>query len=404
MSFIIFSLLIVLPVMTAFGGISGTRYGIYEEKTRIVFNLTEERDFRVFVLDRPTRVVLDIFGEKEARGIRLPPGMSYRVGKHEWGIRIVIEYPGNFSLKYFRLHDPYRIVLDIYEERNELYRDLLRIIGNEEPERQPPPKAIEVKKGSKDPVLELIREARSKPMIYEEKVIVIDAGHGGKDPGAIGYGGIREKYVNLSIARKVAEYLKKDGRFQVILTRKSDRFIPLYKRAEIALRNRADLFISIHSDAAPKGRRNARGTQVFALSYKRAVEKKRQIIKSKRYARLVLGDAAEIRSWVVKRVLADLAIDVTLSESVYFARLLAGELKKVAGREVRFKGINRAGFAVLKTPGIPSVLIETGFITNPVEAKRLSDPEFQRKIAWATYRAIVRYFYGKDFGRKIVKF
>ncbi len=233
---------------------------------------------------------------------------------------------------------------------------------------------------------------------------MVDAGHGGKDPGAIGYGGIREKDVNLAIAKKVAYYLRRDGRFRVILTRKGDYFVPLHRRAEIALRNRADLLISIHSDAAPRRNPRARGTQVFALSYKRAVEKKHQILRNRSYARLVLGEAANIRSGLVKRVLADLAIDVTLSESLYFARLLSKEMKRVIGKDVYFKGINRAGFAVLKTPGIPSVLVETGFITNPSEARKLRDPEFQRKVAWSIYRAIVRYFYGNDFGRKLVRY
>jgi N-acetylmuramoyl-L-alanine amidase len=403
-SLIIFSFLFLL-IHTAFGGVVSTRYGIYEDKTRIVFNLSQKRDFRVFVLENPRRIVLDIFGEKKVKKLKLPPGVRYRVGFHSWGTRIVIQYAGDFSIKYFRLYNPYRIVLDIYHEENELYRELLRILEEEASGTgSPKPEAVEVKKQDEDPVLKIIAKAKSQPFVYEEKVIVIDPGHGGKDPGAIGYGGIREKHINLAIARKVARYLERDGRFKVILTRKGDRFIPLHKRAEIALRNRADLFISIHSDAAPKGYRKARGTQVFALSYKRAIEKKRQIITSKRYAKLVLGEAADIRSGLVKRVLADLAIDVTLSESVYFARLLAKELKKVAGREVKFKGINRAGFAVLKTPGIPSVLVETGFITNPTEARRLKDPDFQRKIAWSIYRAIVRYFYGKEYTKKLVKF
>ena len=178
----------------------------------------------------------------------------------------------------------------------------------------------------------------------------------------------------------------------------------MHRRALKALKNRADLLISIHADADPRKNPRAKGTRIFALSYSRAVEKKRQIMRNRNYAKLVLGDAADIRSKVVKKVLADLAIDVTLYESVYFARILAKELKSVVGREVYFKGINRAGFAVLKTPGIPSVLIETGFITNPSEARKLRDPEFQRRFAWAIYRAIVRYFYGKDFGRKLVKY
>ncbi len=413
-----FSLLVFLFLWIdlPFGKVTGTRYGIYDGKIRIVFNLTRHRDFRVFTLENPRRIVIDIYGERKVSRLRLPSDMRYRVGKHPWGTRIVLYYERSFSLKYFQLREPDRIVLDIYREDNDLYAEIVRIIGREE-ERSPEPKVVVIddKKAPqkakltrteehKDEIASIIERAKSQPVIYEDKVIVVDAGHGGKDPGAIGHGGLKEKYINLAIAKKVAEFLKRDGRFKVILTRRGDYFIPLHKRSEIALRNRADLFISIHSDAAPRRNPRARGTQVFALSYQRAVEKKRQILNSRRYARLVLGDAADIRSGVVKRVLADLAIDVTLTESVYFARLLSNELKRVVGKDVFFKGIKRAGFAVLKTPGIPSVLVETGFITNPQEARKLKSPEFQRKVAWSIYRAIVRYFYGEDFGQKLVKY
>ena len=406
-SLISFSLLLLI-LLPAFAKIKGSRYGIYEKKIRIVFSLTQSRDFRVFTLEDPRRIVIDVYGERSVSKLSLPADIRYRVGIHPWGVRIVLIYPGNFSLKYFKLRDPDRIVLDIYREENDLYTELLKIIGDEPPKKRSKVIAAEKKKKkaepSEDPILGLIKKARSQPLVYEERVIVIDAGHGGKDPGAIGYGGIREKDINLAIALKVAHYLRRDGRFKIVLTRKGDYFVKLHRRAEIALRNRADLFISIHSDAAPKKDPRARGTQVFALSYKRAAEKKRQILKNRRYARLVLGDAADIRSTVVRRVLADLAMDVTLKESVYFARILSQELKRVLGRGVYFKGIRRAGFAVLKTPGIPSVLVETGFITNPREARKLRNPEFQRKIAWSIYRAIVRYFYGDDFGQKLVKY
>ncbi len=406
-----FSLLVLILLGLSFSKVVGTKYGIYQDKVRIVFEISKKRDFRIFTLNSPKRIVIDIFGEKRVGKINLPVDMKYRVGRHRWGVRIVILYDAEFSIKYFSLRDPFRIVLDIYREENDIYLDLVRILGEDlgEEVKKPKRRSVKVRRPKavnqeEDQIAKLIEDMRSKPLVDEEKVIVIDAGHGGKDPGAIGHGGIREKDVNLAIAKKVAWYLRRDGRFKVILTRKGDYFVPLHKRALKALRNRADLLISIHADADPRKNPRAKGTRVFALSYSRAVEKKRQIIRNRRYARLVLGEAADIRSKVVKRVLADLAIDVTLYESVYFARLLAKELKNVAGREVYFKGINRAGFAVLKTPGIPSVLVETGFITNPSEAKRLKDPEFQRRIAWAIYRAIVRYFYGNDFGQKLVKY
>ena len=389
-SLISFSLLLLL-ITFSFSKVLGSKYGIYQDKVRIVFQLSQKRDFRVFTLENPKRIVVDIFGEKKVGKLSLPVDIRHRVGRHPWGVRIVLLYDADFSVKYFSLDNPYRIVLDIYREENEIYLDLVRILG-EEPKKE------------EDQIAKLIRDLRSRPITEEKRVIVIDPGHGGRDPGAIGYGGLKEKNVNLAIAKKVAWYLRRDGRFRVILTRKGDRFVPLHRRALKALKNRADLLISIHADADPRKNPRAKGTRIFALSYSRAVEKKRQIMRNRNYAKLVLGDAADIRSKVVKKVLADLAIDVTLYESVYFARILAKELKSVVGREVYFKGINRAGFAVLKTPGIPSVLIETGFITNPSEARKLRDPEFQRRFAWAIYRAIVRYFYGKDFGRKLVKY
>ncbi len=390
-SLISFSLILLLA-LPLFGGIKGSDYGIYEEKIRIVFKLTHDRDFKVFTLENPRRIVIDVYDEGSVSELKLPAGMEYKVGRHPWGVRIALYYPRSFSLKFFELRDPARIVLDIYSKSDDLYAELISIIEKK--------KEVE----GRDSVERPISKAMSTPVIYEDRVIVIDAGHGGTDPGAIGYGGLMEKHVNLAIAKKVADFLKKDGRFKVILTRDGDYFIPLHRRAEIALKNRADLFISIHSDAAPDRNPHAKGTQVFALSYERAVEKRRQILSSERYAKLVLGEAANVRSRVVRKVLADLAIDVTLNESVYFAKLLARELKSVAGRDVYFKGINRAGFAVLKTPGIPSVLVETAFITNPSEAENLKDPEFQRKVAWAIYRAVVRYFYGEDFGQKLVKY
>ena len=222
-SLISFSLLLLL-LIPVFGKVKGSRYGVYEGKIRIVFHLTESRDFKVFTLENPRRIVIDIYGERSVSRLRLPADMRYRVGRHPWGVRIVLLYPRNFSLKYFKLRKPDRIVLDIYREGRELYAELIKIIGGK------------TKAGtSEDRILGLIKKARSRPLVYEDRVIVIDAGHGGKDPGAIGYGGIREKDINLAIALRVAEYLRRDGRFKVVLTRKGDYVVELFRRAEIAL-------------------------------------------------------------------------------------------------------------------------------------------------------------------------
>ncbi len=368
--FIIFSIISTF----SFGAVINVRFGEYKEKDRIVLDLNEKKKFRVFTLESPQRLVIDVYKEYEIERINLPSRYRYRIGKHHWGLRIVIEQPFKISrIRAFHLPNPYRIVVDVY-------------------------KAGVLNKGK------LYKENR-REVIYdseETKIVVIDAGHGGHDPGAIGFLGIKEKTVNLLIAKKIANKLKKDGRFKVILTRKDDRFIPLHERAKIALRNRADLFISIHADAAPKHKRAyARGTHIFAISSRAAKAKKIQIIRDREYAKLVFGE--NINSLPLRRILADLAIDVTMSESIMFSKILAKEISKNMGREVKLRGIKRAGFAVLKTPGIPSVLIEVGFITNPKEAVKISTSEFQEKFAESVYKAVVKYFFGEEKYQKIAR-
>ncbi len=371
--FIIFSLISSF----SFAEIINVRFGEYKEKDRIVLDLTTKKKFRVFTLKDPERLVIDIYNEHKIRKINLPKSYKYRIGKHHWGLRIVIEHSYKISrIRAFHLPNPYRIVVDVYKKSIEpLIEEQLQI------------------------------ENKENDIIYDSediKIVIIDAGHGGHDPGAIGFLGLKEKTVNLIIAKKIAKKLQVDGRFKVILTRNTDKFIPLKERARIALRNKADLFISIHADAAPKHRRAyARGTHIFALSSRAAKAKKKQIIRDREYAKLVFGE--NINSLPLRRILADLAIDVTMSESIMFSKVLAKEISKNMGREVKLRGIRRAGFAVLKTPGIPSVLVEVGFITNPREAVKLSSPDFQEKFAESVYKAIVKYFFGEEGYKKVAR-
>ncbi|GAB6065479.1 N-acetylmuramoyl-L-alanine amidase [Aquifex pyrophilus] len=348
-SFLTFSLLLLIVSFSFSLTLVKVRYGVHKEKIRIVFELNKKVKYRVFALERPYRVVIDIFDRKvKFRKISLPRGIKYRTGTHPWGKRIVLQPSYEYEVKAFSLNRPFRIVIDLY------------------------------------------KTLRFKPK-FVKKVIVIDAGHGGKDPGAIGWRGIKEKWVNLRIARYLAYYLRKDGRFKVIMTRKGDYFVPLGKRAEIAVRNKAHLFISIHADAAPRKNPRARGTQIFALSHRSAERKKREMLRNTYLAKLLINNGGyKYRS--TRLILTDLAFKITLEESVEFAKILARELKRNLKRRVYFKGIKRAGFAVLKTPGTPSVLIEVGFITNPYEARRLASSKFQRRVAYSIYMAILKYF------------
>ncbi len=333
-------------------------YGVHKDKIRIVLKSLSRKPlkYRVFSLKGPYRIVIDLRERVRIRRVFLPRGFRYRVGKHSWGTRLVIIPKRNYRYTHFTLRKPYRIVLDLKKKSR------VRTISRK-----------------------LLKS-------FEKKVVVVDPGHGGKDPGAIGYRRIKEKWVNLRIARYLAEFLRKDGRFKVIMTRYGDYYVSLGERVRIARRHKADLFISIHSDAAPRGKRWARGTQIFVLSRRSAYRKKRELMRNTQYAFAIFRDARNARAIPI---LSDIGFEITLNRSREFARLLARELKRDMGRrQIIFKGIRSRGFAVLKTPGTISVLVETGFITNPYEARKLTDRNFQRRFAYSLYKAIVKYFYG----------
>jgi N-acetylmuramoyl-L-alanine amidase len=318
--------------------------------------------------------------------VKVPKNIKARVGHHPWGTRFVFDMDYS-EVKAFSLEEPFRIVLDVYKATASPPQEdpilaildpiVLKIIGYQEV------------KGESERV---ISERSKKQVITQKRVIVLDAGHGGHDPGAIGFKGIREKDINLAIVLKLAKLLEKDGRFRVVLTRRDDSFVPLQERANIALRNRADLFISIHANASPRGiSKHDKGTFVFAISSEAAQRKKQAIVHNDQYAKLTLGTANIPHN--VRKVMADLAMDVTLYDSVQFGNVVARNLKKYLNRHVEFRGIRRAGFVVLKTPGIPSLLVEVGFITNPQEALLMTDENFQYTFTKALYSAIVEYFF-----------
>jgi N-acetylmuramoyl-L-alanine amidase len=368
-----------LLVWFSFGVQVAYREGNYPDKQRIVLQFEGGVEYRVLLLDNPKRIVVDVMERVE-----VPKNIKARVGYHPWGTRFVFDMDYS-EVKAFSLEEPFRIVLDVYKETASppqedpllaiLDPTVLKIIGYQEV------------KGEK-----VISERSKNQVITQKRVIVLDSGHGGHDPGAIGFKGIKEKDINLAIVLKLAKLLEEDGRFKVILTRRDDSFVPLHERANIALRNRADLFVSIHANASPRGiSEHARGTYLFAISSEAAQRKKHAIVNNDQYAKLTLG-TADI-PYNVRRVMADLAMDVTLYESVQFGNLVARNLKKYLDRHVEFKGIQRAGFAVLKTPGIPSLLVEVGFITNPQEALLMAQEDFQYNFAKALYSAIVEYFF-----------
>ncbi len=228
-----------------------------------------------------------------------------------------------------------------------------------------------------------------EPVVSRLVTIAIDAGHGGEDPGARGRHGSHEKNVTLAIARKLKAKIDEQPNMRAVLTRDGDYFIPLFQRVEKARKVNADLFVSVHADAFVKP--DARGSSVFALSERGATSAAaRWLAKKENDADLIGGINIDVKDHVLKQVLLDLSQTATINDSLKLARAVLGELGVV--NTLHKAQVEQAGFAVLKAPDIPSILVETAFISNPDEEARLNDEAYQDRIADAVMSGIRRYF------------
>lgn len=234
----------------------------------------------------------------------------------------------------------------------------------------------------------------ARPDTARKVLISIDAGHGGQDPGAIGPGRIQEKHVTLNIARKLAARINRAPGFEAKLVRSGDHFIPLRKRADIAREQRADLFVSVHADAF----RNPRvtGGSVYTLSDRGASSENARWLAERENRSDLIGGVGDVslseKDDMLAHVLLDLSMTANRSASIEAAQAVLGELARV-GR-LHKRRVEQAGFVVLKSPDIPSILIETGFISNPEEARKLNTAAHQDRLVDAIARGIIRYMEG----------
>jgi N-acetylmuramoyl-L-alanine amidase len=220
-------------------------------------------------------------------------------------------------------------------------------------------------------------------------VIAVDAGHGGEDPGASGPDGTHEKDVTLSIARELAARINAEPSMRAVLTRPDDHFVPLRERIHRARRAQADLFVSVHADAVPD--HSVSGASVYVLSARGATnEAAKWLADRENAADLVGGVSLDDKDNVLASVLLDLSQSAAMSASMVAAEKVLNELNTVG--EVRKARVQQAGFVVLKSPDIPSMLIETAYITNPGEEKRLRDERYQQRLATAILAGIRSYF------------
>lgn len=344
--------------------VEGIRLWAGPDNTRVVLDLAQPVRHRLFMLHEPERVVIDLSDGRwtGAGAISRSGGVvrGIRHGRRPNGdLRVVLDLTGAVQPNSFTAAP------------NEVYGHRLVIdLGTRERERAP------VKRLTADGERDL--------------VIAIDAGHGGEDPGAVGPGGTREKDVVLSIARALAALVDAEPGMRALLTRDGDYFVSHRDRLARARQHRADMFLSIHADAFRNGQ--ARGATVYALSASGASsEAARWLAERENAADLIGGVELDDKDDLLASVLLDLSQSATISASLQAGKHVIAELSRVA--HVRKQQVQQAGFIVLKSPDIPSLLIETAYISNPSEERTLADPQAQRRFASAILRGVRSYFY-----------
>ena len=303
------------------------------------------------------RLVLDLKAEVKAQAFTLQP-----VG--EYANRLVLDIHPLVAL------DPLAALLEQTEKKAKAKEQA------DEPVKE------------KEPAPAIAAAAPEKPRIARLATIVIDPGHGGEDPGALGRHGSREKDVTLTIGRRLKALVDAEPNMRALLTRDADYFLPLNVRVDKARKVQADLLVSIHADAFI--RPDARGSSVFALSERRATsEAARLLAKKENEADLIGGVSLQGKDNYVKQTLLDLSQTATID---YSLRLGSAVLRQLGGVNTLHKGrVEQASFAVLKAHDVPSILVETAFISNPEEEKRLNDEEYQTKLAQAILNGIRDY-------------
>ena len=376
--------------------ISAVRVWPAEDYTRITIEADRPIQHELLLVKNPERLVLDLENvdlpsvQQEIAGKILandPYIGQMRAGRYKPGVvRLVFELKTEVKPQIFLLKPVgeygHRLVLDVYPlVPADPLMALLQKPETKAAAPEPAPAAVPAPRAEAD--------AKGKPVVARLMTIVVDAGHGGEDPGAKGRGGSREKNVTLIIARKLKSIIDTEPNMRAVLTRDGDYFIPLQVRVQKARRVRADLFVSVHADAFIKP--HARGSSVFALSERGATSTAAKwLAKRENDADLIGGVNLDVKDRYLAMTLADLSLTAQINDSLKLGKAVLFELGGV--NALHKNDVEQAGFAVLKAPDVPSILVETAFISNPDEERRLNDEAYQEKMAQAIFKGIKRYF------------
>lgn len=349
--------------------VSGLRVWTDPEKTRAVLDLDGRAEYRVFTLENPDRVVVDLAGSQVKSPLGIDPNYAGVISGVRHGIpdgqtlRVVFDLSEGSKIKSFLLEPTadygHRLVIDLFPE-------------------------------AASRVLAPVRQAADLDQAERDVIVAIDAGHGGEDPGALGPKRTREKDVVLAIARELRKSIDAMPGMRAVLVRDGDYYVPHRERYEKARRERADLFVSVHADAFHNPR--VAGGSVFILSNRGASsEFARRLADRENRSDLVGGVTLTDKDDMLASVLLDLSQSATLDASNRVAESVFASMRDV-GRTHKNR-VEAANFMVLKSPDVPSILVETAFISNPEEEARLRDPAWQRKMAGAIARGVQEYFH-----------
>jgi len=375
--------------------ISSLRYSTTTNLVRMTFDVSSSPKHRVFVLDNPARLVIDITDARLGHSINQPSSshpLFFRVraaGKNDSDLRIVVDLKKTLTAENFSLSsnnsDEHRLIVDLSGKNT---------VGINKAEE-----LIKVKSDVNSPRIErlvtnqttLAKTSEPKKSTKRAKhvVIAVDAGHGGDDPGARGPKGTQEKTVTFAIAKKLVEFINGQPGMKAVMVRKGDYFVGLRNRMQIARAAKADLFISIHADAYQNA--GVKGASVYTLSRNGASsEAARWLANSENAADLMGGVSLDDKEDVLKSVLLDLSQSATQEASVNVAGHVLKNFQDIC--ELHKGSVQKAGFLVLKSPDIPSILVETAFISNPLEERNLLSASYQSKIAKAIFKGVRNYF------------
>lgn len=452
-SFLLLCCAIFQQTVFAAESVIATRVWPSQDYTRITLESSKPFTYKMQVIENPDRVVLDIenvelsplmksFNDKvlptdpyikqirvakfQQNTVRLVVDLKNTAKANAFSLKPMSEYQHRLVLDILPLQDP--IMAMLAEREKEQTPDVsatnpaenintASVEMPEQPNTQVETKPIELPKVSETKPLEQNIEenkplvsrnvapeeqakaevkSEAKPEVTVESkkqgrqiIIAIDAGHGGEDPGARGATGSREKDITLSIAKKLKEKIDDEPNMQAVLTRDGDFFISLHSRVVKARAMQADLFISIHADAFTNPA--ARGSSVFALSEKGATSASaRYLAKKENESDLIGGVSLKVKDPILAKTLLDLSQTATINDSLKLGKAVLGKIGDV--NKLHKNHVEQAGFAVLKSPDIPSILVETAFISNPEEERKLNDEIYQSKLVFSILAGIKKYF------------